>query len=133
MPTDLWYSPEILRPGGFGLTKITSDQGQYTYAFNMLAYEVGSDFWIILQFYSDRAVIFSGRLPFFDSNDAAVVGVQRSTFNRVGFCIIFLIDRGGACQGKTVDGVPKMVEVKEHFSVRTIEECEESFDKWSTR
>lgn len=45
-----WCSPEILHPGGFGLTK-ASDM----YAFSMLAYEVGPTFWRIPRRYSVRA------------------------------------------------------------------------------
>lgn len=36
-----WRSPEILHPGGFGLTKARTTKASDIYAFGMLAYEVG--------------------------------------------------------------------------------------------
>jgi serine/threonine protein kinase len=68
-----WCSPEILHPDGFGLTKAKATKASDMYAFGMLAYEVGSNFCITLRRYSIRAQIFSGRLPFYDSKDTAVV------------------------------------------------------------
>lgn len=39
-----WCSPEILHPGGFGLTKARVTKASDIYAFGMLAYEVGPTF-----------------------------------------------------------------------------------------
>ena len=39
-----WCSPEILHPGGFGLTKARPTKAGDMYAFGMLAYEVGPIF-----------------------------------------------------------------------------------------
>jgi hypothetical protein len=50
-----WCSPEILHPGGFGLTKARATKGSDIYAFGMLAYEVGSTFRVIPRCYSIRA------------------------------------------------------------------------------
>lgn len=70
-----WCSPEILHPEGFGLTKAKSTKASDVYAFAMLAYEVCSLFWILNRGtrYSIRAQIFSGRLPFQNKKETAVV------------------------------------------------------------
>lgn len=41
-----WCSPEILHPGGFGLTKARITKAGDMYAFGMLAYEVSPIFWV---------------------------------------------------------------------------------------
>jgi len=41
-----WCSPEVLHPGGFGLTKARSTKASDVYAFGMLAYEVGPILWV---------------------------------------------------------------------------------------
>jgi hypothetical protein len=46
-----WCSPEILHPGGFGLTA-RATKASDMYAFGMLAYEVGPTFLVIPRCYS---------------------------------------------------------------------------------
>jgi serine/threonine protein kinase len=77
-----WYSPEILRPDGFGLTEETAAKAGDMYAFGMLAYEVGPTFYVVPQCCSTRTQVFSGRVPFYDKTDVEAAATVITTDER---------------------------------------------------